>query len=410
MIPIETESSFELSSGTADAAISGAATTQVQISAVIPCLNEQETIGLCIEKALKSFDTLGVRGEVVVADNGSTDQSVAVAQLSGAKVVHERRKGYGAALLRGIRESNGEIIVMADADDSYDWLDIGRLIDKIREGYDLVMGNRFQGGIQRGAMPPLHRYLGNPVLSLVARVAFRTRIGDFHCGMRAFTRTAFEQMQLQTTGMEFATEMIANAVHQRLKIAEVPVVLYPDKRNRPPHLRSFRDGWRHLRFILTYAPDYMFVVPGMAMFLTGVGLDACLVRGPIVIHGLYFGIHFLALGALLTLAGFNILNLGVLAKTLMTQRYGRLKSRTVAFLRRRFSLEAGLLSGVALMLLGGSVDAWLMERWLTHYGAPMNSTIHLAFVVTTGMILGLNLIFTSFLLNLILADHSNENR
>jgi glycosyltransferase involved in cell wall biosynthesis len=374
------------------------------VSAVIPCLNEELTLGLCIEKALLSFAELGVEGEVVVADNGSTDRSVEIALQFGVRVVHERRKGYGAALYRGITESRGEIIVMADADDSYDWAAIAPLVRKIGEGYDLVMGNRFKGGIRAGAMPRLHRYLGNPVLSLVARVAFRADIGDFHCGMRAFTRKAFERMQLRTTGMEFATEMVANASHQGLRITEVPVVLYPDKRDRAPHLRSFRDGWRHLRFILTYAPDYLYLVPGLLLLLPGLGLELLLSRGPVTIHSAYLGIHFLALGSLLTLVGFNVINLGVLAKTLMAQRYSGIKSRTVRIVRQRFSLEAGLLTGAALCLTGTSIDIGVAVKWITEFGAPMEATVHLTFVATTALILGLNLICSSFLLNMILVE------
>jgi glycosyltransferase involved in cell wall biosynthesis len=373
----------------------------VTVSAVIPCLNEEQTLGVCIEKALRGFVELGVHGEVVVADNGSTDRSVEIARKLGARVIGERRKGYGAALLRGITEARGEIIVMADADDSYDWTAIAPFVRKIREGHDLVMGNRFQGGIMTGAMPHLHRYLGNPVLSLIARIAFRTRIGDFHCGMRAFTRAAFERMQLKTTGMEFATEMVANASHQGLRIAEIPIVLYPDKRNRPPHLRSFRDGWRHLRFILTYAPDYLYLAPGALLLIPGLGLELALARGPVTVLGAYLGIHFLALGSLLTLVGFNVINLGVLAKTLMAQRYTGINSRTVRLVQRRFSLEAGLLAGFALTLTGVGIDAVIAARWIATFGAPMDSTVHLAFVATTALVLGLNLICSSFLLNLI---------
>jgi len=375
--------------------------TQVEVSAVIPCLNEELTLGLCIEKAFRGFAELGVRGEVVVADNGSTDKSVQIAQQLGARVIHERRKGYGAALLRGIAEARGEIVVMADADDSYDWTAVAPFVRKVREGYDLVMGNRFQGGIMTGAMPKLHRYLGNPVLSWIARRAFRTDIGDFHCGMRAFTRAAFQKMQLQTTGMEFATEMVANASHQGLRIAEIPVVLYPDKRNRPPHLRSFRDGWRHLRFILTYAPDYLYLVPGILMLLPGMVLEALLARGPVIWGELYLGIHFLALGSLLTLVGFNVLNLGVFAKTLMAQRYSGIKSRTVRLIQQRFSLEAGLLIGVSLALTGTVIDVTIAANWIARFGAPMDATVHLAFVATTALVLGLNLICSSFLLNMI---------
>jgi glycosyltransferase involved in cell wall biosynthesis len=374
------------------------------VSAVLPCLNEELTIGVCIEKAMRSFAELGVRGEVVVADNGSSDRSVEIAQRLGARVVHEPVKGYGSALHRGITESTGSIIVMADADDSYDWAAIAPLVRKVREGYDLVMGNRFKGGIMRGAMPRLHRYLGNPVLSLIARIAFRVNIGDFHCGMRAFTREAFRKMQLRTCGMEFATEMIANAAHQGLRIAEVPIVLYPDKRNRPPHLRSFRDGWRHLRFILTYAPDYLYIGPGSALLIVGLALQLLLARGPITLAGMYFGIHFMALGSMLALVGFNIISLGVLAKTLMTQRYAGLHSRIVHLVQRRFALEIGLIVGTLLTGIGLAIDASIAVKWLAQHGAAMDATVHLAFVATTAFVLGLNLIFSSFLLNMIVAE------
>ncbi len=374
----------------------------IAVSAVIPCLNEALTIGLCVEKALRSFAALHLKGEVVVADNGSTDGSVDIAGKLGARVVHERRKGYGSALRRGIEESRGEIVIMADADDSYDWSAIEPFVRKIREGYDLVIGNRFKGGIMRGAMPRLHRYLGNPVLSFIGRSAFRINVGDFHCGMRAFTRRAFDQMRLQATGMEFATEMVANAAHQGLRIAEIPIILYPDKRDRAPHLRSFRDGWRHLRFILTYAPDHLYVIPGLAMLLVGIGLETFLIRGPRVLEGYYLGIHFLALGSLLTLVGFNLLNMGVLAKTLMSQRLSGLKSWTVALMRREFSLEAGLIAGTVLALVGTVVDCGIAAEWFGPHGREMDSSVHLAFVATTAIVLGLNLICSSFLLNMIL--------
>jgi glycosyltransferase involved in cell wall biosynthesis len=378
----------------------------IVVSAVMPCLNEQETLGLCIEKAFRSFAELGVAGEVIVADNGSTDQSANIARNLGARVVHEQTKGYGAALRTGILESRGEIIVMADADDSYDWSAIAPLVRKVQEGFDLVMGNRFKGGIMTGAMPRLHRYLGNPILSLIARTAFRVPIGDFHCGMRAFTRNAFDRMQLRTSGMEFATEMVANAAHQRLRIAEVPIVLYPDKRNRPPHLRSFRDGWRHLRFILTYAPDHLYLTPGFILLAIGLMLEAILLRGPVVLAGQYFGIHFLALGCMLTLAGFNILNLGVVAKAVMAQRYEGIISHTVNVMRKRYALETSVIIGSALAVGGFVCDAAIASRWLSQHTLPMDATVHLAFVAATAFVLGLSVIFSSFLLNLILADSS----
>jgi glycosyltransferase involved in cell wall biosynthesis len=381
-----------------------------KVSAVIPCLNEAQTIVLCIEKAQASFRAMGVVGEVVVADNGSTDQSAEIATAHGARVVHESRKGYGAALHRGITEARGSVIVMGDADDSYDWSAIEPFVRKVDEGYDLVMGNRFAGGILPGAMPPLHRYFGNPVLSAVARVAFGIKIRDFHCGMRAFTREAYERMSVQTTGMEFATEMVANASHQGLRVGEIPTKLYPDKRNRPPHLRSFRDGWRHLRFILTYAPDYMYLAPGLGLLALGVILQTILVGGPLRLGSLYLGIHFLALGCLLSLAGVNVFNLGVLAKTLMAQRYPGYRIRIADWEVRSFSDELGIAIGASLAIAGTAVDGAILLHWLSASHQPMNATVHPAFVATTMIVLGLNVMVNSFLLNLILAESGPKSQ
>lgn len=374
------------------------------VSAVIPCLNEEQTLAICIAKAQASFRAMGVTGEVVIADNGSEDRSIEIAAAMGARVVREERRGYGAALQRGIRESRGRIIIMGDADDSYDWSAIEPFVRKVEEGYDLVMGNRFKGGIMPGAMPHLHRYVGNPVLSAVARIAFRVRIGDFHCGMRAFTREAFERMKPGTNGMEFATEMIANASYQGLRICEIPTMLHPDKRDRAPHLRSFRDGWRHLRFILTYAPDYLYFAPGLLMTGAGLALLALLAAGPIKVGGMYMGIHFVALGSMLAMIGFNVLNLGVLAKTMLGRRYPDLRSRTVAWFTQSFRLELGLVTGAVLFLAGIGIDGWILYKWLTASQGGMESTTHLAFVATTTAVLGLNVAFSSFLLALMVSE------
>ena len=392
-----------------DAVAGTAELVNPRVSAVMPCLNEEKTIGLCVEKALRCFAELGIAGEVIVADNGSTDRSVEIATAMGARVVVEERKGYGAALRRGIRESHGDIIIMGDADDSYDWSAIGPFIGKVQEGFDLVMGNRFQGGILPGAMPGLHRYVGNPVLSTISRIAFRVPIGDFHCGMRAFTRQAFERMQPQTSGMEFATEMIANASYQRLRVCEIPTTLHPDKRDRAPHLRSFRDGWRHLRFILTYTPDYLYFAPGLAMLGLGLALLAILAGGPVTLGGVYLGIHFVALGAMLALIGFNVLNLGVFAMATLARRYPSMRSRTILWLNRRFTLELGLIAGALLFAFGLGTDAWILVTWLATGMGPMANTTHLAFVSTTSVVLGVNIVFGSFLLALILGgDEDND--
>jgi glycosyltransferase involved in cell wall biosynthesis len=380
----------------------------ILVTAVIPCLDEERTIGTCVGKALESFKALGVAGEVVVVDNGSTDGTARIAAERGARVIHEPVKGYGAALRTGIESARGRIIVMGDGDDSYDWSAIGPFVHKIQEGFDLVIGNRFRGGILPGAMPPLHRYLGNPVLSAITRLAFGVKVGDVHCGMRAFTREAFARMRMGTPGMEFATEMVANAAHHGLRIAEVPTRLYPDKRGRPPHLRTFRDGWRHLRFILTHAPDYLYLGPGALLLGSGLLLQLLLVRGPVEFGGMYFGTHYLALGALLALVGFNVINLGVLAKAVMAQRYPALRSHMLGLLTGRYTLEIGLIAGALMMLSGLVVDGAILAERLANPGVPMESTVHLAFFATTIVGLGLNLLFSSFLLAMVIHSRTGS--
>ena len=378
--------------------------TEIHVTAVMPCLDEEKTLGGCIEKAQRAFREMGVVGEVVVADNGSLDRSVAVAESLGARVVHEPRRGYGAALMAGIATARGRIVVMADADDSYDWASLGDFVRKVDEGYDLVMGNRFKGGIEPGAMPALHRYLGNPVLSTLARVMYRIPIADFHCGMRAFTREAFDRMGVRTTGMEFATEMIVNASHAGLRIAEIPTRLYPDKRDRAPHLRSFRDGWRHLRFMLTYAPDWLYLVPGFLLVLPGVLGMLVLSEGAATVGGFRLGIHFLALSSLLTMLGANVVGFGVLAKVYNASRCAIPPDSLIARLLRHFTLERGILVGGSLAIGGIVVDTAILVEWLARGRSDMGETVHLAFVASTLVVLGINLIFGSFLLRMMQED------
>jgi len=367
----------------------------------MPCLNEEKTLGLCIAKIQRAFDEMGVAGEIVVADNGSADRSVEIAESLGARVVRERRKGYGSALLAGISAARGRIVVMADADDSYDWAVLGDFVRKIEEGHDLVMGNRFKGGIEPGAMPPLHRYLGNPVLSMLARVMYRIPINDFHCGMRAFTRESFDRMKVRTAGMEFATEMVVSASHAGLRIAEIPTRLYPDKRDRPPHLRSFRDGWRHLRFMLTYAPDWLYLVPGGILSLLGVLGMTMLATGPVVIGKISLGIHFLALASLFTLLGANVIGFGVLARLIGARRNPIPPDSLTGRVLSWFSLERGLVLGGLLALSGFAVDIWILAEWVSRDFGDMAGTVHVAFVATTCVLLGVNAAFASFLFNML---------
>lgn len=385
---------------------------QVKISAIIPCLNEAETLPVCIQKAKEAMKSLGVEGEVVVGDNGSSDGSVEVALRCGATVAHEKTvKGYGAAIKATIRKARYDWLIMADADDSYDWQNLQPFVEKLQEGYDFVIGNRFKGRIHRGAMPFLHRYLGNPLLSLLSRVFYNIPVGDFHCGMRAFSRQAFGRMNLQTDGMEFATEMVVRAAQEGLRIAEVPIDLFPDKRSRPPHLRTFRDGWRHLRFIMTYAPNYLYMLPGGLLFVLGAILQIMLAKGPITIGGLFMGPHFLALGLLATLVGFNIVNLGLIAKVYMANSAPAIQKKMVGWLLKYFSLERGLIIGGFLTASGLLCDGVLLYRWLPDRG-PMEGSVHLVFIGTGLIVIGFNTIFSSFLLGMLLNDSriKMENR
>lgn len=383
--------------------------TGIRISAVMPCLNEERTLALCIRKAQACFERLGVAGEVVIADNGSTDRSVEIARSLGARVVHQPVRGYGSALMAGITAARGDVVVMGDADDSYDWSDIGAFVAKIGEGYDFVIGNRFRGGIMPGAMPLHHRYLGNPVLSGIARIVCGVPVGDFHCGMRAFTRAAFERMGLRSPGMEFATEMVMNASRNGLRIAEIPIVLHPDKRDRPPHLRSFRDGWRHLRFILTYAPGHVFMLPGTLLLAAGMILLGLLASGPAIVLGHYMGLHFLALGSLLTLAGFNVLTLGILAKVIMARKHPSLTGRLVKWATGPRAVETSLAAGVAFAAAGLAIDLVILHRWITEPLRPMDDTVHPAIVATTLIVLGMNGAVTAFLLNLLVSESGRED-
>lgn len=370
------------------------------VSIVMPCLNEAETVGTCVTKAVSTLQRLGLRGEVLVVDNGSTDGSQEIARRCGARVVSETRRGYGSALMRGAEEARAPHIIMADCDDSYDLTDLERFVAKLREGFDLVMGSRLRGKIMPGAMPWHHRWIGNPVLSGLLNLLFRPGISDAHCGMRAFTKDAYRRMQLQTTGMEFASEMVIKAALGNLRIAEIPITLYPDGRNRPPHLRSFRDGWRHLRFMLLFSPTHLYLLPGALLMLLGLLPLVLLGGGPRQIGGLQFDVHYMVLGSLLTTVGYQIITIGVFAKTYSHAERLYAQDRTVAMLARYFNLERGLVLGVILFLAGFAIDLSILVHWLRTGMGTLNA-VRPAIQASTLIIIGTQTIFSSFFLSML---------
>jgi len=370
-----------------------------EVAVIMPCLNEAETVATCVTKAVATLRQLNLRGEVIIVDNGSTDGSPEIATRCGARVVHESRKGYGSALMRGVEEAQAPYCIMADADDSYDLTDLQRFVDGLRAGNDLVMGSRLLGEIKPGAMPWLHRWIGNPVLSGLLQLLFRAGISDAHCGMRGFTKDAFRRMQLRTTGMEFASEMVIKAALGKMRISEIPITLHPDGRSRAPHLRSFRDGWRHLRFMLLFSPTYLFLIPGVVCMLAGLVLLVALAGGPRHFAGLYFDFHYMFLGSLLTIVGYQIVTTGLFAKAYSHASRLFTLDRTLNFLIRYFNLERGLVLGVLLFLAGLTIDTSILIRWLGSGMGELNA-IRPAILASTLMIIGAQTLFSSFFLGL----------
>ena len=334
-----------------------------ELTILMPCLNEAETLEVCITKAQSYLTRSGIVGEVLIADNGSTDGSQAIATGLGARVIDVPVKGYGAALLAGIAAAEGKFVIMGDSDDSYDFSDLDAFVDALRDGADLVMGNRFRGGIAKSAMPPLHRYLGNPVLSTIGRVFYHTPVGDFHCGLRGFSREAINTLHLNATGMEFASEMVIKASLFDLNIREVPTTLSPDGRSRPPHLRSWRDGWRHLKLLLTFAPYWLFYYPGLVLFFAGLIGFTALMFGPVTIAGVSFDIASLILTSALIITGFQMICFYGLAR-IFAVRFALLPpSSRLSRFRNRFTVDnacivGGLLAVSALVAVFMALSSW----------------------------------------------------
>ena len=377
--------------------------TGMDLSIVLPCLNEAETLATCVRKAQSSIAAMGVSGEVIVADNGSTDGSQEIARQLGASVVDVPIRGYGAALLGGIESARGRFVIMADADDSYDLSGLEPFVAKLREGFDLVMGNRFQGGIAPGAMPPLHRYLGNPVLTAVGRLFFRSPIRDFHCGMRGFRRDAILGLELRTTGMEFASEMVAKAALRGLRVTEVPTTLAKDGRSRPPHLRSWRDGWRHLRFLLLYSPRYLFLLPGVLLMLVGVIGGAILMVGPVTVAGVRFDVNTMLYCAAATVIGSQLLLFWTFAEIFAMGEGLRPPDPKLVAAFDYITLELGLAIGAAMFLAGLVGGMAAVADWGSRGFGDLEATRTLRLVIpsVTLMILGAQGIMSSFFLSVL---------
>jgi hypothetical protein len=371
----------------------------VDVSVVIPCLNESETIATCIIKARRSMERAGLRGEVVVADNGSMDGSPEIAATAGARVVHETRKGYGSAYLAGFAAARGRFIVMGDGDDTYDFDEVDRFVEPLMDGADMVMGSRLRGTIHKGAMPPLHRYVGNPVLTGILNLFYRSGVSDAHCGMRAFKRDALRSLDLRTSGMEFASEMVIRASKAGLKIDEIPIEYHP--RRGESKLSTWSDGWRHLRFLLIHSPTHLFTIPGAVMSV--IGLIAMIgVLANFSVLGREWDIHAMIAGAMLVIAGSQAVALGLVARAYGVHHLGE---HDPLFERDdgRFTLERGILAGGALILVGLVIGAVIVAQWINRGFGALGEE-HLAVFSLTLVVVGIQTIFTSFLLSIVALD------
>ena len=375
----------------------------MELTVVLPCLNEAETLAVCIRKAKASIAGLGIDGEVVIADNGSTDGSQDIARAEGARVVDVPIRGYGAALTAGIADAKGEFVIMGDADDSYDLSNLGPFVEALRGGADLVMGNRFAGGIEPGAMPALHRYLGNPVLTAVGRILFRSPVKDFHCGLRGFRREAILELDLRTTGMEFASEMVVKATLNKLNIVEVPTTLSPDGRSRAPHLRRWHDGWRHLRFLLLYSPRWLFLYPGMILFLVGLVFGGVLLAGPIQIGEHALDVSALVYAMAAVLIGFQAILFAAFSRAFVANEGLMPPSPGMQKAFKVLNLERGLIIGLLLLIVGVALAIYGFIHWgSSDFGAlDARGAIRLAVPAATLSVLGFETIMGSFFLSVL---------
>lgn len=382
----------------------------IELSVVIPCLNEARTIAQCVREAMEALAANAITGEVLVADNGSTDGSQDLATAAGARVVPIAVKGYGNALRGGIAAARGRFILMGDADASYNFGHLPRFVQRLRAGADLVMGNRFQGGIEPGAMPWKNRHIGNPVLSFIGRLFFRTPIGDFHCGLRAFSADAYRRMDLRTTGMELASEMVIKSVLFGLRVEEVPTVLRKDGRDRPPHLRPWRDGWRHLRFMLLFSPRWLFLYPGLLLMAVGLIVGGALLRGPLPLGRITLDVHTLLFAAVAVLIGFQAVSFAALSKFFAIRAGLRRPESGFDDWFRHVTLESGLISGTVLVILGLVLAVGAVGIWGERGFGPLPTGETLRWVIPGALclVLGCQMILTSFFLGVLRLDTRSD--
>lgn len=396
--------------GTADLTSEGIAaqvprdeTSSPEVSIIMPCLNEAETLEACVGKARRFLCEHRIAGEIIVADNGSTDGSQAIAARMGARTVHVGSRGYGRAIMGGVAAARGKFVIMGDADDSYDFTGLLPFVTRLREGYDLVMGNRFKSGIRAAAMPFLHRYVGNPFLTRIGRLFFHSVSGDFHCGLRGFSRAAFLRMNLRTTGMEFASEMIVKATLLGMRITEVPTTLSPSGRTRPSHLRPWRDGWRHLRFMLLYSPRWLFLYPGLLLMLIGALTGVWLLPGPRAVGTVTFDVHTLLYAAAAILLGFEAISFAALSRIFAVSEGLLPEDPRLSRFIRIITLEAGLVIGGVLVIIGLAGSLYAFSAWgARHYG-PLDSTKTLRMVIPAivSLTLGCQIVLSSFFLSVV---------
>lgn len=381
----------------------------VELTILMPCLDEAETIATCVHKARGFLARTGIEGEVVVADNGSSDGSPELAHAAGARVVRVSDKGYGNALAGGIDAARGQFVIMADADDSYDFSNLDAFVEGLRAGNLMIIGNRFRGGIRPSAMPLLHRYIGNPVLSFAGRLFFSSRIGDFHCGLRGVNRVATLRLGLRAPGMEFASEMIVKATLAGWRIAEVPTVLSPAGRLRPSHLRSWRDGWRHLRFLLMMSPRWLMLYPGACLIGIGVAAETAILHGPVVVDSVGFDIHTMLYAAGATILGVQLVLFSLLARTVGVLKNELPMTKRLASFLRFFTLERGILLGLSLGLVGFGLAVYSVVNWKhARLGALDPATMmRVAIPSVTLMLAGAEIVFSAFLLGFIDVHASN---